>query len=81
MYNELTNLTRLVRLYRFVDCVQKDQERLSVVSADLRSIFETFDISPRFAGYISRQHMPGSATRFDQTTDKPHRHGRCQELF
>lgn len=58
----------------FVDCVQKDQERLSVFSADLRSIFETFDISPRFAGFISRQHMPGSATRFDETTYKPHQH-------
>ncbi|CAF9927216.1 MAG: hypothetical protein ALECFALPRED_003648 [Alectoria fallacina] len=58
----------------FVDCVPKDKDRLSLISAHLRSIFNTFDISPRFAGYISRQHMPGSATRLDLATSKPHQH-------
>ncbi|CAD6589452.1 MAG: hypothetical protein ASARMPREDX12_003838 [Alectoria sarmentosa] len=58
----------------FVDCVPKDKDRLSLISAHLRSIFNTFDISPRFADYISRQHMPGSATRFDPATSKPYQH-------
>ena len=67
-----------MRRFRFVDCVQIDEERLSLTSADLRSIFDSFDISPRFAGFISRQHMPGSATQFDHMTHKPDQHGRRQ---
>jgi len=58
-----------------VDCVHPDQERLSVTSPVLRTIFDVYRISPRFAGYISRQHMPGNATRFDQNTYQAHQHG------
>ncbi len=61
---------------RFIDCIQKDQEKLSITSKLLRTIFDAYDISPRFAGFISRQHMPGSATEFDKSTFEPSSHGR-----
>ena len=77
-YNDSATLTIFTWIYRFVDCVQKDQERLSVTSATLNTVFDAFNISPRFAGFVSRQHMPGSATRFDQSTYKPRQHGRCK---
>ena len=76
--SDSATLTISSLLYRFVDCIQKDQERLSVTSTVLNTIFDAFNISPRFAGFISRQHMPGSATRFDPSTYKPRQHGRCK---
>lgn len=77
-YNDLLILTFSTPTSSFVDCIQKDQERLSVTAGVLNAIFDVFDISPRFAGFISRQHMPGSDTRFDPSTYKPRQHGRFQ---
>lgn len=76
IFNDYSTLTFSFPSSSFVDRIQKDQERLSVTAAVLNAIFDAFDISPRFAGFISRQHMPGSDTRFDPPTYKPRQHGR-----
>lgn len=45
----------------FIEGIEADPERLPLESSMLEEIFSTYDITPRFADFLVRQHMPGRA--------------------
>jgi len=52
---------------RFIDAIHDDPERLPITSTLLQHLFDVYEISPRFANLIKRQHMPGRALHYDET--------------
>lgn len=53
-----------------------DPERLPVESSMLEEIFSTYDVTPRFADFLVRQHMPGRAIHTVSGSRDLDRHGR-----
>jgi hypothetical protein len=62
-------------LTRFIEGSEKDPERLPMESSVFQKMFETYDITPRFADFLTRQHMPGRAVHYVPGSRELARHG------
>ncbi|MCJ1355916.1 MAG: hypothetical protein MMC33_005909 [Icmadophila ericetorum] len=58
----------------FLDGIQHDPNRLPITSDRLKLIFSTYNITPRFAGFLARQHVPGRTVYYEKDTQKPLQH-------
>lgn len=58
-----------------------DPERLPVESSMLEEIFSTYDITPRFADFLFRQHMPGRAIHVAYGSRDLERHGNMAPVL
>lgn len=56
----------------FIDAIAEKPDLLPVTESILRDIFDVFNVSPRFADNLSRQHMPGRATHRSKNGDIRH---------
>lgn len=57
----------------FLDGDENDSERLPITRSTLQSVHTTYDITPRFAFYLSRQQQASSSTHHDKVTGQPRR--------
>ena len=60
--------------FRFIDEVQGNSNRLKITSELLNTLFQFYDVSPRFSACLSRQHSPARSVQYD-ASGKPTRQG------
>lgn len=70
-----TNLADVWLWHSFLDRIERDPDRLPVTSTLFRQMFDMYNITPFFAGYLSRQLVSSRTIHYDQESRKPQRYG------
>lgn len=66
--------------YSFLDGNENDAERLPITSNALQYVFETYNISHRFAFFLSMQRMAGASMHYETDSTQPRRLGESNTL-